>query len=226
MTLHTRMRWITGTLVLAALLAAQPALADLAPILNPSFETGDFTSWTTTVPAGASAAVVTKHTSPNPTDSSEFWDPVWGNHFALLKTDGGGSVTRLDQTFTAAAGDIVNFSIFFDGNDLGPISNNDAGYARLFPPVGTPILLYHKDIAAVGDFGSDGWTYVVHTITTPGEYKLEFTVENFGDNLFDSYVGVDMAPTPEDIIVPVPAAALLGVIGLGMTGWMTRRKHG
>ena len=215
MTLCTRVRWITGAVALAALLAAQPVLGDMPPIVNPGFETGDFSGWLLEIaPGEGSANVVTVHNSPPP-GVSKSWTPVWGDYFALLKPNGGGSVTRMEQTFSAEVGDVISFNIFFDGNDEVPW--NDAGYARLFVPEDGVITLYSKNIADVGNFGFDGWTYVSHIITVAGDYKLEFSVENFGDNLNDPYLGVD--------IIPAPAPALLGAIGLSMVGWLKRRRQ-
>ena len=46
-----------------------------ATLINGGFESGDFTGWTTYVPSGGSANVVTGHS---------IWGPLEGTYFALL----------------------------------------------------------------------------------------------------------------------------------------------
>jgi len=111
-----------------------------AGFTNGSFETGDLTGWTVVVPSGASVSVVASHADPMTNVGGDgpivygttSWGPTDGSAFALLKTDGPGSITQLYQSFYATAGADLTFDYFWDSQDYAPF--DDTG-------TGTPILV-------------------------------------------------------------------------------------
>jgi hypothetical protein len=176
------------------------------PIINPSFETGDFTGWTVVVPGGGSTAVVTSFNTPFAPFVT--FNPVQGNFFALLKTDGSGNFTSVSQTFFACAGDEISGWAFFQTPEF-PGVFNDFAEVRILLGAALVATPYFASVNTTGDTGWVNWSY---TFTAPGTYTLEARVTNVGDNVEDSYMGLDainlvtIPPTitcPPDITIEI-----------------------
>lgn len=208
------------------ILAAGSAQADLS---NPSFETGTLMGWSTTIPSLASVSVVTGHTDSVPGAGGETsWAPTDGSNFALLETGGADNFTQLYQSFTAPAGYELTFDYFWDSGESGgaglfPVPWDDTGKGRLLSGVGPggateTTFFTHTVNTDPGEIWGTPWTSVSYTIPSAGTYTLLFEVANFYDDARDSYLGVDNAH-----VVPVQAAVLLGILGLGVAGWKLRR---
>ncbi len=176
-----------------------------ADFSNPSFETGDLTGWSTTIPWGAWIKVLTTWSS---------WSATDGSYYALLKTDGGWSTTKLYQSFTASAGDPLSFDAFFKAGDYWPY--NDGAYVKIMGPV--TATLWSQSVGTVGSYGSTPWQSVSYTIPVSGSYTLECGIYNAYDSGWDSYVGVDNVH-----VIPAPGAVLLGILGLGAAGVKLRK---
>ena len=210
-----------------------------AGLTNGSFETGDLTGWTSVVPVNASISVVPSHTDPMTNVGGDgpivygttSWAPTDGSAFALLKTDGPGSVTQLYQSFYATAGAGLSFDYFWDSQDYAPF--DDTGTGMLLSGLGTggPLVstLFSHNIGSnpsgpgggtdPGDFYGTPWTSVSYTFATSGVYTLLITNMNGLDSNLDSYVGIDNVN-----VIPAPGAILLGSIGLGLVNWLRRRR--
>jgi hypothetical protein len=165
-----------------------------AGIINGSFETGDFSGWQVIQPTFASVLTTAPKVfadSDVGSSSDPNWLPTHGDYFAYLASGAEkGRYTLLSQAFNASAGDVVSFDIFFDAGDYLPF--NDNGFANILN-LGTLDLdnLYLQSVQQVGDYGEDGWTHISYVIPQDGEYRLLFGVNNDGDNLQPSYLGVD-----------------------------------
>ncbi|WNB90836.1 HYR domain-containing protein [Bacillus sp. NEB1478] len=156
------------------------------PIINPSFETGNFTGWTVTIPTGGSAAVVTSFTTPfAPTLT---FNPVNGNFFALLKTDGPDNFTSVSQTFSACAGDTISGWTFFQSPEIPITQFNDFAEVRILLGAAVVATPYFASVNTTGDTGWVNWT---HTFISPGTYTLVARVTNVGRAAFDSFMGLD-----------------------------------
>jgi hypothetical protein len=220
-------RLTTVAAVAAAFVAVSPANAG---IINGSFETGDFSGWTVVQPTFATVSTSElKKTDPGSPGglSSPTWNATHGNNFAYLKAGADvGRYTLLSQAFTAAAGEIVSFDIFFDAGDYLPF--NDNGFANILN-VGTLDLdnLYMKDISQVGSYGEDGWKHVEYMVREAGEFVLLFGVNNDGDNKLPSFLGVDnvYVGKPGGSGDPVPEPATLLVWSLAGAGFIARRRR-
>ncbi|MDM5317031.1 HYR domain-containing protein [Fictibacillus sp. b24] len=156
------------------------------PIINPSFETGNFTGWTVNVPTGGSATVVNSFTTPFAPVVT--FSPVQGNFFAVLKTDGSGNFTSVSQTFFACAGDQISGWAFFQSPEVPPTQFNDFAEVRILSGATLVATPYFASVNSTGDTGWNNWTY---TFVTSGTYTLEARVTNVGRAAFDSYMGLD-----------------------------------
>ena len=210
------MRKLMIFILAIVVLAAGSAQAGLT---NGSFETGDLTGWTTVLPTGASASAVTSHSDPGGTGTTS-WGPTDGSYFALVKTDGPGSLSMLYQSFYATAGASMSLDYFWDSGDFIP----DATTGTLLAGIGTggPVvstLFAHNVSSDPLDFWGTPWTSVSYTFGCSGMYTLLVEVSNGLDDIFDSYVGIDNVN-----VIPAPGAILLGSLGLCVVSWLRRRR--
>lgn len=211
------MRKLIFVSIFLALIAAIPPPA-LAALTNGGFETGDLTGWTPygTVSAVGSAAGL---------GGTSNWSPTEGSYFAYLLTGTTANTYSLTtQDFTADAGEVLQFDVFFDTAGSIPQNQNDHGYANL-TQLGlggsTTTALYDQSVFDVGGGGADGWTHISYAFEYPGVYYITFGVEKFGSNSEQSALGVDSVRVG---ITPAPGAILLGSIGIALVGWLRRRR--
>lgn len=212
--------------VAGLMLAASSAQAN---ITNGSFETGDLTGWLSIVPLGGSVNVVTNHSDttwpggvPPVVPGVTTWGPTDGSNFALLKTDGPGSWTLLGQIFYAPAGYTLTVDYFWDSQDYVPFNDMAAGRIYAGVGIGGPVVtnLFFESIATdPGNHYGTPWTTVSHTFASSGTYTLAFGITNGLDSILDSYLGIDNVK-----LIPAPGAILLGSIGIGLVGWLRRRR--
>jgi len=199
-----------------------------AALINPGFETGDFTGWTTDTNPGAPAEVVTSHDetpSTTPGDTSKYtYSPMEGNYFALLKTGVGDNANEVYQQISLAAGDTLSGYAAFDAGDFMETHPdlypewNDYAYVRIYDSSNTLVAEpWYCDVETVGDYSYSNWELWAWTTASAGNFTLVYGVVNYEDLNGDSYALHDT--------VPLPGSVLLlgsGLMGLGLLGW--RRK--
>jgi hypothetical protein len=208
---------LAAAAVLTAVLAVDAAPAHAGPITNGSFETGDFSGWTLSDPAFG--AIRTEAPLEGP---GQFGDPYTardGAFFARLTAGhAAGMYSVLSSWFSAAAGDVLSFWVYFDAYDYMPY--NDRGFAALQRGDGFESVLFESDVERVGDFGQTPWTYVEYQFAASGLYQLQFGVNNFEDNDLPSFLGIDAVGVTGPVI-PEPATLLL--VGTGAAAAVGRR---
>ena len=195
-----------GSLIAVILVLAVFGVSSVsAQVTNGDFETGNFNGWTKYVPYGGSADVVNLHAAYN---------PVNGNYFAKLKTDGPGSYTTLTQDVYMSAGTTIEGWAAFDAGDYF----NDNADVRIFDSstnlVATP---WYSDVSIVGKYGNGPWTYWEWTAPAGDTYTLELRVSNAKDSTYDSYALFDYiiltdTEIPEFSTIALPVASILGLL--------------
>jgi hypothetical protein len=195
-----------------------------AAVTNGSFETGDLTGWSATIPTGASIDIVTSHSDPGGTGVTS-WAPTDGTYFALLKTDGPGSLTQLYQSYSMTPGNPLTFDYFWDARDFKPF--DDTASLTIYSGVGLAgPLVSTLTLGSVNtdpqDYWGNPWQTASLYLASAGTYTVVFEVRNSLDGIKDSYLGIDNVFLLQT--VPAPNAILLGGIGVGLVGWLRRRR--
>lgn len=183
----------TLLVVMAVMVLVSPGAASAGTeLVNPSFETGDLSGWSVDIPVGGSATAVTSYVSyvpPVPPYTSTSYVPQDGDYFALVKTNGGGFYTTVNQTFSASAGDKISGWAFFKAEDYMPFNDN----TQVEIKSGGNVLatVFSANVSTVGGYGSTPWTYWEYTFAAPGTYTVEARIANWGDSTGDSHMGLD-----------------------------------
>lgn len=183
-----------------ALLAACDASAQ---IVNGSFDTSTTSGWTSSGPVFVVDWQEPRDFLP---PVAPDWFPTSGPYFAeLWSTDlAGADSAFLEQTFSAAAGDLLLFDCFYDYGDVAPFYDPARVTLSLSGQGSLDLLTFNtgpSDLVPNG--GNVGWLSVVAPLISSGDYTLRFEIAD-SDGSFESILGVDNAR-----VVPEPAGAAL-----------------
>lgn len=234
-----------------ALAAADKTMA--GPV-NASFETGDFTGWTVSIPNGTSqypidrgsipagsAAVISSFELPTATyPEGSYFSPMDGGSFAAVGSAASGHFTvnltydiSVSQSFSLEAGDtLLGWAAFFNGDPFA----QDTAWVNVLSGAGVSLSTPWQAVSGVTD-GSSGatayltaspWTLWQWEAPATGIYTLALGVTTFGDDVDASYGFFDDINVIHPTVVPEPSSIILlagGLISfLGVLNWRKAKK--
>jgi hypothetical protein len=210
------MRIALIVLAVTALLLLCVAATHADALINPGFETGDLTGWTTEIAQGGSASVVT--TWPG---STATYLPPDGNYFVAI---GGGDLgywQGVTQNVNLKAGDILQGWAAFDAHDSLP--NDDEAFVGINGNGGG---LWYETVSFIGDYTSGPWTHWSWTAPSDGLYTLGYYYYNYSGSTSgnQSYALFDGPQVLESGRVPEPGTMALLLMGLPMAALLRRRS--
>lgn len=208
----------------AALIASSTAGTVQAAIINGSFETNDFTGWSTI----GETNVVTSTIGSNPTEGDFqsllvtasvnsmvdqiFIEMFLGIPIGSLDTLGNGDATEgsaIKQTFTAQAGQVLTFDWNFLTDELdfdnNPLTFNDFAFISLMGPTVSELQKLADTSFSLRPFATQfryetGFQTFSIVLPTTGTYTLGIGVSDVGNRAFESGLLIDnvkVASVPE-----------------------------
>lgn len=215
-----------------------PSSSTKTTLVNGSFETGNFTGWSTL----GSTSIETATFGNDPTDGTSqallstggatFDDSITEKFLGLeagsLNNLGKGQVTKgssIQQIFTGKAGDILHFDYNFLTNEvLPPVNFSDLSFVSItsFSDSSISSLLELANVSDVTSttsltefFEETGFQPFSFKLPTTGTYTLGIGVINVGDIAFDSGLLIDNVKVTS---VPEPSFSLLGFSTFALLG--------
>ena len=196
---------VIGAMLVVALALAGDSAAQTV-IENPSFETGDTMGWVETIPPGGAIEVVNQCDADcTGSGASTPYNPVDGDWFAVLKTDGPESFTMLSQTLTAQAGVVIGGSAFFIDTEFffGPC---DEAQVNVYVEGVLAEAVFEASTCTTSSTDWTDWEFTVPGVSCEEvEITVEARVANQGDGVVDARIGLDALEVDESAC-PTPTA--------------------
>ncbi|GAA6622943.1 hypothetical protein [Scytonema sp. NUACC26] len=195
----------SGSYTLSLKTFTLPETSPNATVINGSFETGDFTGWTTL----GETSIETAAFGSSPTDKTyqallstagvTFADSIIEDFLGLeagsLDNLGNGNAitgSAIRQTFTAQAGDILTFNWNYLTNEVVPPAFNDFSFVSINGLSELADRFFPSFVTSVTPFVEEtGFQTFSFTVPISGTYSLGIGVMDTGDNMFNSGLLVD-----------------------------------
>jgi len=188
--------------------------ASALPLINGSFETGDFTGWATSAWNGGSTEVVTTSTH----DTAGVYNATDGNYLAELQSD-----SLLYQSASWAAGETLSFDWAFLTDDWDKwFFADDYSIFQIRDSVTDDVILNITlaDVNSVGSQGASSWQSYSFKFTSDVVATIGFGVINGAGpipDFLDSKLLIDniLSTPPSTSSMPVPEPSLMLLLGVG-----------
>lgn len=149
-----------------------------------------------------------------------------GDWFGYIYAGLGENVpTSLSQTIHLSAGEAISGFVAFMGGEHPDRYGQDDDWSALTIN-GSP--LFSSSITKVGSAsGNTGWVPFSYTATSDGDYLLELTVANAGDNQWNSGAALDdiTVGAPAQHAVPESTTWAMMMLGFGLAGTALRARR-
>ena len=152
--------------------------------VNPGFETGTLDGWTVVAANADLPPLVVNSVS---TDGSTFYDPAYGNYFAVVV--GSSETSYIEQTFSGTKGEIISGKAAFLPRDFLPY--DDYGTIQVLEGA---TVLFTASISST-DGQNTPWTPFSYVLPKDGTFTMRASSTNLVDNFVDSLLLVDTAET-------------------------------
>jgi hypothetical protein len=233
---------IGGLLTAVAIGAgASPARAGF---VNGSFETGDFTGWSTIgatsnvgtlgiviPPDGTRQALLTNDAVVGAVDQASI-EAFLGLAAGTLDTLGNGNAiegSAIKQTIIVSAGTVMTFNWNFLTDEDTPSDFNDFAFVSIVADTIQTLANTGSGFVAATSTDFDemtGYQTFTHTFASAGTYTIGVGVMDEGDTQVNSALLVDNFQAPDVNPIPAPPGAVLAAIGaLGLVGGRAVRRR-
>jgi hypothetical protein len=226
-------------------IAAQAGRCD--SLVNGSFETGDFSGWTVSIPNGTSqynnegypdptsepsgSAGVYSTWSPYPGVSTVV-TPATGSYFAVIGSadtaNFEGDLTyniTASQTVSLNAGQTVSGSALFYNGDYAA---QDTASVQILNGSGQNVSTPWSETSGGTTYqGASAWSSWEWQAPSSGDYTIELGVNTMGDDDFASYGAFDGITVNSGSLIAteVPEPSSIGLFALGAAGFVGVRRR-
>lgn len=196
--------------------------------INPGFETGDLTGWTSSLSGGAATVVISNSTTYA---TAATYLPPEGARFLAIQSGWADQWQRVIQSLDVGAGGVVSGLAAFDWGDYLPYA--DGVRVRILDAAGAELAMpFYLDGAAAPGSGYNGpWTAWSWTAGAAGKYTVEYAARNTLDGTgpnqtFGYFDALQVGPPASLQASAVPEPGSLALLAAALFGLACARRRG